>query len=69
VNNAVHWAIVEETLPDGPRRGRGEVEYLAPVDREVPLELVTSADPTGRRDCWLVADGVVLTAARWTPAE
>jgi acyl-ACP thioesterase len=68
VNNAVHWAMVEETLPDGPRRGRGEVEYLAPVDPGVPVELVTSGDPTGRRDCWLVADGVVLTAARWTPA-
>lgn len=68
VNNAVHWAIVEETLPDGPRRGRGEVEYLAPVDPGVPLELMTSADPTGRRDSWLVADDVVLTAARWTPA-
>ena len=68
VNNAVHWAIVEETLPDGPRRGRGEVEYLAPVDPEAPVELVTSTGDRGEVSCWLVADDAVLTAARWTPA-
>ncbi len=32
VNNAVHWAIVEETLPEGSRRGRAEIEYLAPIE-------------------------------------
>jgi acyl-ACP thioesterase len=68
VNNAVHWAAVEETLPAGPRRGRGEVEYLAPVDPGSPIELVTSTEPTGVRATWLVADGVVLTAARWIPS-
>jgi acyl-ACP thioesterase len=68
VNNAVHWAIVEETLPDGPRRGRGEVEYLASVDPGVPVELVTSIGDRGEASCWLVTDDAVLTAARWTPA-
>lgn len=68
VNNAVHWAAVEETLPDGPRRGRGEVEYLAPVDPDVGVELVTSTADRGEASCWLVTDDAVLTAARWTPA-
>lgn len=68
VNNAVHWAIVEETLPDGPRRGRGEVEYLASVDPDVGVELVTTIGDRGEASCWLVTDDAVLTAARWTPA-
>jgi acyl-ACP thioesterase len=68
VNNAVHWALVEETLPDGPRRGRGEVEYPAPVDPGVRVELVTSTAVDGAVSCWLVAGDAVLTATRWTPA-
>ena len=67
VNNAVHWAMVEETLPR-IRRGRGEVEHLAPVDPDVPVELVTSAGDNGAVSSWLVANEAVLTAARWTPA-
>jgi hypothetical protein len=44
------------------------VEYLAPVDPDATVELVTSSDPLGEQACWLVADGAVLTAARWTPS-
>jgi acyl-ACP thioesterase len=68
VNNAVHWAVVEETLPDGPRRGRGEVEYLTPLDPGGPVELVTTTGELGEVSCWLVAGEAVLTAARWTLA-
>ena len=68
VNNAAQWAIVEESLPtDQSRRGVAEIEHLAAVDADMPLELVT-ADDEAARSSWLVADGTVLTAARWTPA-
>lgn len=63
VNNAVHWAIVEEVLPEGSRRGRGEIEYLTPVE---PDALVTLASHAG--SSWLLDGDRVLTAARWTPA-
>ena len=67
VNNAAQWAIVEESLPsDQSRRGVAEIEHLAAVDADVPLELVTAEDEAARAS-WLVADGKVLTAARWTP--
>jgi acyl-ACP thioesterase len=68
VNNAVQWAAVEEILLPGPRRGRGEIEYLAPVDPGSRVELVTSASPSGAVMCWLVADADVAMRARWTPA-
>ena len=69
VNNAVHWAVVEETLPDGPRRGRGEVEYLAPRrSRRHRSISLTSISDRGDVSSWLVADDAVVTAARWTPA-
>ena len=62
VNNAVHWSIVEETLPNGPRRGRAEMEYLAPIEPDADLTLAVDGG-----SCWLVADDRVLTAARWVP--
>ena len=62
VNNAVHWSIVEETLPKGPRRGRAEMEYLAPIEPDADLTLAVDGG-----SCWLVADDRVLTAARWVP--
>jgi acyl-ACP thioesterase len=68
VNNAAQWAIVEESLPTGAsRRGVGEIEHLAAVDADSRLELVTAGDAS-THPSWLVADGTVLTAARWTPA-
>lgn len=68
VNNAVHWAIVEETLPEGSRRGCGEIEYLAPID---PGATVTLAVATGdtEQSTWLLDGERVLTAARFTPAR
>jgi acyl-ACP thioesterase len=68
VNNAAQWAIVEETLPGGSRRGVGEIEHLGAVEADGPLHLITSQS-AGGFDSWLVADGSVLTAARWTPAR
>ena len=68
VNNAAQWAIVEESLPpEQSRRGVAEIEHLAAVDADMALELVT-ADDEAARASWLVADGSVLTAARWIPA-
>ena len=69
MNNAAQWAIVEESLPsEESRRGVAEIEHLAAVDADTPLELVTDAHEFEARMSWLVADGTVLTAARWTPA-
>jgi len=68
VNNAAHWAAVEETLPSGSRRGVGEIEYLTPLDPDTEVELVVSTrDGTDTTSTWLVADDRVVTAARWTP--
>lgn len=69
VNNAVAWAVLEEALAGrGGRRGVGEVEYPAPLDRQPVSRLVAaSADDIVRT--WLVtADGTVRLAARWNPA-
>ena len=68
VNNAVHWAVVEETLPEGTRRGRGEIEYLSPVDLDTTVMVASASDGDGRRSSWLLDGNRVLTAARWTPA-
>ena len=68
VNNAVHWAIVEETLPEGSRRGRGEIEYLAPIEPDAALMLATSSGDCGEQSSWLLDGDIVLTAARWSPA-
>jgi len=67
VNNAVHWTIVEETLPEGSRRGVGEIEYLAPIDPDAELVLASSTGDAGDRLSWLVNGATALTAARWTP--
>lgn len=64
VNNAAHWAVVEEILQQGriSRVGVGELEYLAPADADDPSDLMVD-DHT----MWVVAHGRTLTAARWTP--
>lgn len=66
VNNAAHWAIVEETLQrDGiRRRGVGELEYLAAADADQPCATLAEGDLT-----WVVCDGRTLTAARWTALD
>lgn len=70
VNNAAQWAAVEETLAsNGSRRGVAEVEHLAPVDADAPIELVTTSDEYGVRASWLTTSATVLTAARWTPLQ
>lgn len=63
VNNAVHWSIVEESLPEGSRRGRGEIEYLAPIEPDVSVAFASH-----QQSSWLLDGDRVLTAARWTPA-
>ena len=66
VNNAAHWAVVEEVLQGGslPRRGVGEIEYLAPADADDLGELMVD-----RELMWVVAHGRTLTAARWSPLD
>lgn len=69
VNNAAQWAIVEQTLPAGSRRGRAEIEHLSPVEPDTPLVLANYIGADGSSSSWLLADGAVLTAARWRPAS
>jgi acyl-ACP thioesterase len=74
-NNAAQWAAMEELLGlDADRRGRAEVEFVAPIEVGHDVELL--ATPVGRAGvgAWLAqtaADGppVVLTSLRFTPAE
>lgn len=70
-NNAVAWTVLEERLADAADRvGVGEVEYPGPLDRSPAELLVAGDDPTRALTAWLVADGVVRVAARWTrPGE
>ncbi len=69
VNNAAHWAAVEEVLPAGSRRGVAEVEYLSPLDPGTDVDLVVATqDDTDTTSAWLVVDDRVVTAACWTPA-
>ncbi|HSL73276.1 MAG TPA: acyl-ACP thioesterase domain-containing protein [Ilumatobacteraceae bacterium] len=69
VNNAAQWAIVEETLPaEGSRRGLAVVEHVTAVEADGVVDLATSCDSDGVRSSWIIRDGAVLTAARWTPA-
>ena len=62
VNNAAQFAVVEEWLPAGARRGTVEIEYLGPAEAGVAYELVTAGPVT-----WLVDDGTPVTAIAWTP--
>ena len=66
VNNAAHWAVVEEVLQraDLVRRGVGEIEYLAPADADDLSELMVDHDMM-----WVVAHGRTLTAARWSQLD
>ena len=64
VNNAAHWAVVEEIIQQGgiSRVGVGELEYVVPADADDPSDLIVD-DHT----MWVVAHGRTLTVARWTP--
>jgi acyl-ACP thioesterase len=66
VNNAAHWAVMEEVLQRGgvPRTGVGELEYVAAADADDPSEVMTDHDMV-----WVVAHGRTLTAARWTALD
>ena len=66
VNNAAHWAVIEELLQRGgvPRKGVGELEYTSPADADDPSELMTDHDMV-----WVVAHGRTLTAARWSALD
>ena len=66
VNNAAHWAVVEEVLQRGglTRRGVGEIEYVLPADAEDLSELGIDGDMM-----WIVAHGRTLTVARWSTAD
>lgn len=60
VNNAAQWAVLEVIVGDGTRCGTAELEYLAPVELD-PVDLVVDGSLA-----WLVDEGRVLSALRWT---
>lgn len=69
VNNAATWSFLEEAavLDASSRIGRAELEYLLPVEHaERAPDLVVRADGAATT-AWLVTDGSVRAAARWTP--
>ncbi len=68
VNNAVPWAIVEESLPARSRRGRAEIEYLRPIEAGTAVALAI-VDDGEAVSSWLLDGDRVLTAARWSPAS
>ncbi len=71
VNNAATWAFLEEAaaLDESTRTGRAELEYLLPIEvDERDLDLVVAADHDSV-GAWLVTDGAVRAAARWTAAD
>jgi acyl-ACP thioesterase len=76
VNNAAHWAVLEEVLQSdaASRLGVGEIEYVAPAPADTPMQLVIGGnghlDDPGS-DCrlmWTIVDERVVTALRWTPS-
>jgi acyl-ACP thioesterase len=65
VNNAVHWAAVEEVVravgtPDG--RWNVEMEYRAPLEADDGPELVSVRTDDGFA-CWLECDGTCRASA------
>jgi acyl-ACP thioesterase len=66
VNNAVHWAVVEDRLADGGRLpARAEVQYHRPMTPGCSPRLVTGAD--GHDDMlWLLDGPLLLASARLT---
>lgn len=69
VNNAANWAFVEESLNGTmPRRGCAEMEFVGPVTHGTIVERVAEC-PDGVTLMWLLNDGSILSAARWSPAD
>ncbi len=71
VNNAAHWAFVEEVVN---QRGSGRVgifdlEFLNPIVHgdDVAIRVAPNASEPGW-SAWLTAKGSVHTAVRWRPA-
>jgi acyl-ACP thioesterase len=68
VNNAVPWAVLEEAMDESPRHGVAEIEYPGPVDAgAVVAASEIRGGPEGASAVWLIEDGTVRAAARWTP--
>ena len=69
VNNAANWAFVEESVNAMmPRRGRAEMEFIGPVTYGTSVQsVVERAD--GATSMWLLNEGSVLSAARWSSAN
>jgi hypothetical protein len=70
VNNAVHWAAVEEAMAGRvPERGglAVEMEYRAALEADDHPQLAVVRRDTGV-DCWLETDGVARASAkaRWS---
>ena len=67
-NNAVLWSVLEEAVAGiETRRGTAEIEYPGPVDAGAKVHAhVIHGD---RPAAWLVEDGRVRCAARWSPVE
>jgi acyl-ACP thioesterase len=72
VNNAATWEFLEEFGAldrTDERTGRAELEYLQPVEHGRSSEAVVRGHASGSGlDAWLVQDGSVCAAARWTPS-
>lgn len=69
VNNAAHWAALEEITAEqrSPRRGVAEIEFVAPVDLGASVDLYVARDATVEGcSAWLVGDDGINTALRWT---
>lgn len=64
VNNAAQWVVLEELLARAhtPRRGTGEIEFLAPAGLDAGLVV-------DGRAAWLTRDGAAITALRWSPGD
>lgn len=71
VNNAATWSFLEEAaeLDDCERTGRAELEYLQPIEHGTGDPGIIKVLDGRATTTWLVADGAVLAAARWSPAE
>ena len=76
VNNAAHWAALEEVMAErqARRRGVAEIEFLAALDAPtgpgggVDLVVATTIDAASDGiEAWLVGDAATHTALRWAP--
>jgi len=68
VNNAANWSFLEEVLGStaASRLGRAEMEFLAPIEFGTPADLQIDRDSNSARSAWLVVDGAVHSAARFS---